>query len=102
MYSRIIHNVVCCGVLLFNGVAIAEHDFDQQTENNQQQHYQNGSSLIERDGVIYSTIEGTSTPDYGSKERLIIRDGKVYNAIPGTTTPDYGTGRYIIQERYRE
>jgi hypothetical protein len=61
-----------------------------------------GSSYIERDGVIYPTIKGTSAPDYGAQDRMIIRDGKVYEAIPGTTTPDYGTGRYLFQNEERE
>jgi len=97
MSKFIMRRVFCCGMLLFNGAAIAEHSFDHAMENNQRHDSQNRPPLIERDGVIYPTIEGTSTPDYGSNERMIIRDGKVYNVIPGTTTPDYGTGRYLIQ-----
>ncbi|MBK1641415.1 hypothetical protein CKO12_05915 [Chromatium okenii] len=61
-----------------------------------------GAAFVERDGVIYPAIKGTSTPDYGARERLIIRDGKVYEAIPGTTTPDYGSGRYLFQNEERE
>ncbi|GEM_PF-4430842 len=61
-----------------------------------------GAAFVERDGVIYPAIKGTSTPDYGARERLIIRDGKVYEAIPGTTTPDYGSGRYLFQSEEQE
>ncbi|WP_146108756.1 hypothetical protein [Chromatium okenii] len=98
MSMRILRNVCLSGVVLFSSAVIAERQTDDSRENNWHSFDPNRSPLVERDGVIYPMIKGTSTPDYGAKERMIIRDGKIYEAIPGTTTPDYGTGRYLIQE----